>query len=249
MDTGEAPKGKEPKAPRVPQVEAMRVALRYIPHDVKPCDCLKIALMRVPGVTGVSVSPLEARLVFTGDWAQLASLQNAAASVRIKAALTEPAFFTVEYAAARETQSKLAADALSKIPGVVKVFPDGSKIHFFGSVHLVDPRSFATTLDAAGFKFVALRSHRLRTLSYEAWEKGIRPEKLRERLLKVPGILRADVDPAASTVTILMIKDSVKDLDLVAAAEEVSITLFPGKAEDDDPLPKHADTPTESGKK
>jgi len=249
MDSGEAPKGKSPKAPKVPQIEGLRVALRYIPHDVKPCDCLKIALMRVPGVSGVSVSPMEARLVFSGDWAQLASLQNAAANVKIKAALTEPAFFTVEYAAARETQSKLAADALSKIPGVVKVFPDGSRVHFFGSVNAVDPRSFATTLAGAGFKFVALRSHRLRTLSYEAWEKGIRPENLRQRLLKVPGILRADIDPAASTVTILMIKDSVKDLELVSAAEEVSVTLFPGKAEDDDPLPKNPDTATESGKK
>jgi hypothetical protein len=227
----------------------MRVALRYIPHDTKPCDCLKIALMRVPGVSGVSVTPLEARLLFRGDWAQLASLQNAAAAAKIKAALTEPAFFTVEYAAGRETQSRLASEALSKIPGIVKVFPDGSKVHMFGPVNLVDPRSFATTLDAAGFRFVALRSHRLRTLSYEVWEKGIRPEKLRERLMKVPGILRADLDPAASTVTILIIKDSVKDLELVAAAEEVSITLFPGKAEDDDDPASRPGTPTESNSK
>lgn len=217
--------------------------LKYIPHDAKPCECLQNALMRVPNLKRVSVTPAMASMVFTGDWDQLVAITNAAASVKIKSALYSPAMFSIDYTVEKQTTAK-AAEVAAKIPGVVKAFGENGKLYVFGPVPQIDPRSFAAALKEEGFKFVALRSHRLRTLSYEPWEKGIRPERIRERLLKVPGVLRVDIDHAASTATILMIRDSIKDLELVTAAEEVSITLFPGTAEDDEPLPENPPTPT-----
>jgi hypothetical protein len=205
--------------------------------------------MRVPNLRKVSVSPTEASMLFTGDWSQLTAITNAAAAVSIKSALYTPGLYSIEYVVEKPSSLK-AADVLAKVAGVTKVFGSDGKAWVFGPIAQVDPRSFAPALKEAGIKFIALRSHRLRTLSYEPWEKGIRPEKIRERLMKVPGVLRVDMDPAASTATILLIRDSVKDLELVSACEDVSVTLFPGTAEDDEPVPqKNPDTPTESGKK
>lgn len=200
--------------------------------------------MRVPNLKRVSVSPTQATMNFTGDWDQLVLITNAAASVRIKSALVTPGLFTIEYTTEKQTSLK-ASEVAAKIAGVDKVFGGEGRIHVFGAVASVDPRAFAPALKEAGFKFVALRSHRLRTLSYEPWEKGIRPERIRERLMKVPGVLRVDMDAAASTATVLLIRDTVKDLDLVTAAEDVSVTLFPGTAEDDE-LPENPPTPTQS---
>ena len=199
--------------------------------------------MRLPTLKRVAVTPTEATMLFTGDWNQLTAITSAAASVGIKSALYTPGLYSIDYTTEKQASVKVA-DVLAKIPGVAKVFGENGKAYVFGPIAQVDPRSFAPALKEAGFKFVALRSHRLRTLSYEPWEKGIRPEKIRERLMKVPGVLRVDMDPTASTATILMIRDSIKDLDLVAAAEEVSVTLFPGTAEDDEPLPENPPTPT-----
>ncbi|HZL73252.1 MAG TPA: hypothetical protein VFC86_12395 [Planctomycetota bacterium] len=203
--------------------------------------------MKVASLKRVSVSPTQATMQFTGDWDQLVAITNAASSVRIKSALYSPGMFSIDYVAEKATSVKIT-DVAAKIPGVAKAFGGDGKLYVFGPIAQVDPRTFATVLKEDGFKFVALRSHRLRTLSYEPWEKGIRPERIRERLMKVPGVLRVDIDHAATTATILLIRDTVKDLDLVAAAEEVSITLFPGTAEDDE-LPENPPTPTESGKK
>jgi hypothetical protein len=235
----------EPKAPRLPQIEAMPITLKYIPHDLKPCDCLQNALMRVPNLRKVSVAPTQATMMFTGDWDQLVAITNAAASVRIKSALYSPAMFSIDYVVERQSSVR-AVDVAAKIPGVAKAFGGDGKLYVFGPVAQVDPRAFAPALKEEGIKFLALRSHRLRTLSYEPWEKGIRPERIRERLMKVPGVLRVDMDPVALTATVLMIRDSIKDLELVGAAEEVNVTLFPGTAEDEEPLPENPPTPTQS---
>ena len=206
-------------------------------------------LTRVPFVKSIGMAPTEVRMIFTGDWDQLAAIQNAAAGARTKAALIDPGLFFIEYAGETQTQAALATEALAKIPGVKKVFNSGGKAYIFGAVNAVDPRKFAPTLKDAGFKFVALRSHRLRTLSYEPWDKTVNPVQIQNRLMKVPGVLRADVDAAASTVTVLLMRDTAKDLELVGAAEDVSITLFPGKAEEEDEAPKaEGMTPTQDKK-
>jgi hypothetical protein len=223
----------------------LKVTLKYVPHDVKPCECLQNALMRVPNLKKVAVTPTEATMLFTGDWDQLVSITNAAASARIKSALYSPGFFSIDYVVERQSSVR-AVDVAGKIPGVTKAFGGEGKLYIFAPIAQLDPRSIAPALKEEGIKFVALRSHRLRTLSYEAWEKGIRPERIRERLMKVPGVLRVDMDPVASTATILLIRDTVKDLELVTAAEDVNVTLFPGTAEDDEPLPENPPTPTQS---
>ena len=224
------------------------MTLKYVPHDTKPCECLQNALMRVPQLKKVTVTPTEATMMFSGDWSQMVAITNAAASVNIKSALYSPGLFSIEYAVEKQSSVK-PFDVGMKIPGAAKAFGGDGKLYVFGPIAQVDPRTFATVLKEDGLKFVALRSHRLRTLSYEPWEKGIRPEKLRERLMKIPGVLRVDLDYKESKATILLIRDTVKDLDLVAAAEDEKITLFPGTAEDDEPLPQNPPTPTESGKK
>ena len=207
-------------------------------------------LTKVPMIKSIGMGPTEVRLMFTGDWDQLAIVQNAAAAARTKAALIDPGLFGIEYVADKENRTALASEALAKIPGVRKVVTGGGKALIYGAIREVDPRKFATALKDAGFKFVALRSHRLRTLSYEPWEKTVNPILIQNRLMKVPGVLRADVDAAASTVTVLLIRDTAKDLELVGAAEDVSITLFPGKAEEEDEAPKtEGMTPTEDKKK
>jgi hypothetical protein len=187
-------------------------------------------------------------MMFSGDWSQLTAITNAAASVNIKSALYSPGLFILEYAVEKQSSVK-AVDVGMKVPGMAKSFGGDGKLFLFGAVAQVDPRTFATVLKEDGLKFVALRSHRLRTLSYQPWEKGIRPEKLREQLMKVPGVLRVDLDPVDCKATVLLIRDTAKDLDLVASAEEAKFTLFPGTAEDDEPLPQNPPTPTESGKK
>lgn len=233
------------KAPgRLPQIEGLRVTLKYIPHDPKPCDCLQNALTRLSTVKHVAVSPTEATMVFTGDWDQLPAISYAASVVRIKSALVSPGFFSIDYAVEKQTSVK-AQEILAKVTGVAKTFGESGKVYLFAPVAQFDPRLIATTLKDAGIKFVALRSHRLRTLSFEPWEKDFRPERIRERLMKVPGVLRVDVDPASNAVTVLLIRDSVKDLELVTAAEDVSCTLFPGKAEEEDEAPpQKADSST-----
>jgi hypothetical protein len=243
-------KGKRPKAPpRPPEIESLSIILKYIPHDSKPCECLKSMLTRVPFIKSIGMGATDVRMVFTGDWDQLIAVQNAAAAARTKAALVDPALFSIEYAGDRETQAIVASEALAKISGVKKVFTGGTRAYVFGATSAVDPRKFAPTLKDAGFKFVALRSHRLRTLSYEPWDKKVSPARIQDRLLKVPGVLRADVDAAASTVTVLLMRDTAKDLELVGAAEDVNVTLFPGRAEEDEEAPKvEGMTPTQDKK-
>lgn len=238
-ESPENPKGKEPKPGKPAELQAAPIVLRAILDETKPPETLKMALMKVPGAKDIKVTDTEASLLFTGSYQDLNSLLKAAASVQIKSALYDPGLFIVEFAAGRQSQQKAAMDALQKVPGVQKVFADGPKILVVGPIKHIDPRGFATALQDAGFKFVALRSHRLRTLSFEPWEKGTRPEKLRERLLKVPGMLRVDMDFAASTATVLLMRDTAKDLQLVAVAEEAGFTLFPGKAEEEEePAPE-----------
>ena len=199
--------------------------------------------MRLPQLKKVVVTPTEATMLFTGDWNELPAIQNAASYARIKSALYSPGLFVVDYVIEKQTGAKIL-EVANNIPGVAKVFGGEGRLYVFAPVAQLDPRTIAPALKDQGFKFVSLRSHRMKTLSYETWEKGIRPERIRERLMKVPGVLRADIDPAALTVTVLMIRDTVKDLDLVTAAEDVSVTLFPGKAEEDEELPANPPTPT-----
>lgn len=226
----------------------MPVVLKYVHHDTKPCECLQNSLQRNPRLKKISVSPTQASMIFTGDWNDLVTITNSAASAGIKSALYSPGLFSIDYVVERQSSVK-AVDVAAKIPGVAKAFGGDGKLYLFGPISDIDPRSFAPALKEEGIKFIAIRSHRLRTLSYEPWEKGVRPDRIRERLMKVPGVLRVDIDHKATTATILMIRDTVKDLELVSAAEEVSITLFPGTAEDDEPMPENPPTPTESGKK
>ncbi len=242
-DSGEAPKKEEPKATKA-QIENMEVFLRFLPADLKSCETIEKTLQRIPLVKKIAVTPGEAKMLFTGNWDQLIVVQNAAASAKLKGALITPAIFTVDCAPARSNPSATAAEALLKVQGVNKAFGEGGRVTVFGSVALLDPRGFETTLKEYGWKFIALRSHRLRTLSYEPWEKGIRPEKIKERLVKVPGVLRVDVDASALTVTLLVIRDTAKDLDIVAAAEDMMVTIFPGKAEEEEePAPPSSQPP------
>ena len=227
-------KKDEPKANKA-QIESMEIFLRFLPTDLKSCEAIEKSLQKIPLVKKIVVTPGEAKMVFTGNWDQLITVQNAAATAKLKGALIAPGIFTVDCAPGRANPTTpTPAEALQKLQGVNKAFGDGMRVTVFGSVSLMDPRGFDTTLKEYGWKFVALRSHRLRTLSYEPWEKGIRPEKIKERLSKVPGVLRADVDVAASKVTLLVIRETAKDLDIVAAAEDVMVTIYPGKAEEEE---------------
>jgi hypothetical protein len=231
---GGSEKKEEPKAAKA-QIDSMEIFLRFLPTDLKSCDAIEKALQKIPTVKKIAVTPGEAKMVFTGNWDQLIAVQNAAPSVKLKGALITPGIFTVDCAPGRANPSTpTPAEALQKVQGVNKAFGEGMRVTVFGSVALIDPRHFDTTLKEYGWKFVAVRSHRLRTLSYEAWEKGIRPEKIKERLLKVPGVLRCDVDAGASTVTLLIIRETSKDLEIVTAAEDVMVTVYPGKAEEED---------------
>jgi len=226
-------KKDEPKSDKA-QIDSMDLQLRFLPTDLKSCEAIEKGLQKIALVKKVVVTPGEAKMVFTGNWDQLITVQNVAASLKLKGALITPAIFTVDCAPARSAPKATAAEALMKVQGVNKAFGEGTRVTVFGSVALLDPRGFEASLKDYGWKFVALRSHRLRTLSYEAWEKGIRPESIRERLVKVPGVLRVDVDAGASTLTVLIIRDTAKDLDLVTAAEDVNVTIFPGKAEEEE---------------
>jgi hypothetical protein len=232
---GGEPKKDDPKSPAKPQIESMEISLRFLPTDLKSCEAIEKALQKNPLIKKLAVTPGEAKMTFSGNWDQLVTVQNCAAAVKLKGCLVTPAIFTIDCSPARANPSATAAVALSKVPGANKAFGDGTRVTVFGSVALLDPRTIDTTLKEYGWKLVAVRSHRLRTLSYEPWEKGIRPERLRERLAKVPGVLRVDVDPGALTLTVLMIRDTAKDLDIVAAAEDMMVTVFPGKAEEEEP--------------
>lgn len=230
---GETPKKDEPKTNK-PQIESMEIYLRFLPSDLKSCEAIEKALQRIPLVKKIVVTPGEAKMNFTGNWDQLFVVQNAPATVKLKGALITPAIFTVDCTPARSNPSLPAAEALKKVEGVNKTYGDGTRITVYGSAALTNPKNFEISLKDYGWKFVALRSHRLRTLSYEAWTKGSRPESLRECLLKVPGVLRVDVDPGASTVTVLVIRETAKDLDIATAAEDAMFTIFPGKAEEEE---------------
>jgi len=232
------PKGKDPKPAKPAELQAAPIVLRAILDETKPPETLKVALMKVPGVKDVKVTDNEASLLFTGSYLELNSLLKAAASVQIKAALYDPGLFVIEFASGKQSLPKAAMDAVQKVAGVQKIFMDGSKLMAAGPVKHLDPRGFATALQEAGFKFVALRSHRLRTLSFEAFEKGTPTEKLRDCLERIAGVLRVDMDYSASTVTVLMMPDTAKDLALAAAAEEVGFAIFPGKEEEPPPEPK-----------
>lgn len=239
---GKDPKKEEPKAQK-PQIESMDLQLRFTPSDLKSCEAIEKALQKNPLVKKIVVTPGEAKMNFSGNWDQLVTVQNAAAHAKLKGVLITPAIFTVDCAPARSNPTTATpAEALQKVQGVNKAFGEGMRVTVFASVALTHPRHFETTLQEYGWKFVALRSHRLRTLSYEAWEKGIKPEKIKERLVKVPGVLRADVDAGAMTVTLLIIRDTARDLDIAAAAEDVMVTIFPGKAEEEDE-PESPQTP------
>jgi len=237
-DNPDKPKGKDPKPSKPAELQAAPIVLRALLDETRPPETLKMALMKVAGAKEIKVSDTEASLLFTGSYLELNSLVKAASSVQIKSVLYDPALFVIEYAAGKNAQQKAAMDALQKVPGVQKVFMDGSKIVVAGPTKHIDARGFAPALQDAGFKFVALRSHRLRTLGYEPWEKETKAEKLRDRLLRVPGMLRVDMDYSASTVTVLQMLDTVKDLGLAAAAEEVCFALYPGKEEDPPPAPE-----------
>lgn len=240
---GDGKKEKEEPKAQKPQIESMEIQLKFFPGDLKSCEAIEKALQKIALVKKIVVTPGEAKMVFSGNWDQLVTVQNAAAAAKLKGALITPAIFTVDCAPGRANPSTATpAEALMKVQGVNKSFGDGMRVTVFASVALTNPAQFETTLKEYGWKFVALRSHRLRTLSYEAWEKGIKPEKIKERLVKVPGVLRVDVDAGASTITLLVVRETAKDLDIVAAAEDVMVTVYPGKAEEDDE-PESPQTP------
>jgi hypothetical protein len=239
---GDSPKKEEPKQ-KPPQIESMELVLKFLPADVKACDAIEKSLQKLPMIKKLAVAPGEAKMTFTGNWDQLAVVQGAAAGAKLKGVLITPGIFVVDCAPLRQPVKATAAEALIKIQGVNKAFGEGTRITVFGSIALLDPRKFDSGLREYGWRFVALRSHRLRTLSYEAWEKGTRPEKLRDRLMKVPGVLRVDVDAGASTVTVLLMRETAKDFDLVTAAEDVGITIFPGTAEEEEEAPEPPPAP------
>ena len=239
---GDSPKKEEPKQ-KPPQIESMEIVLKFLPADVKSCDAIEKSLQKLPMIKKLAVAPGEAKMTFTGNWDQLAVVQGAAAGAKLKGVLITPAIFVVDCAPLRQPVKAPAAEALIKIQGVNKAYGEGTRITVFGSIALLDPRKFDAGLREYGWRMVALRSHRLRTLSYEAWEKGTRPEKLRDRLTKVPGVLRVDVDAGASTVTVLLMRETAKDFDLVTAAEDVGITIFPGTAEEEEEAPEPPPAP------
>jgi hypothetical protein len=230
--TGSDEKKEEPK--QKAQIENMEIFLRFFPTDLKSCESMEKALQKIALLKKIAVSPGEAKMSFTGNWDQLAVVQAAIGTAKLKGALVTPGIFTVDCAPTRANPKAGAAEALSKVQGVNKAVGEGTRITVYGSVALLDPRQFDVSLREYGWRFVALRSHRLRTLSYEPWEKGTRPEVLRERLTRVPGVLRVDLDPGALTVTVLVVRETAKDLDIVNAAEDAMFTIFPGKAEEEE---------------
>ena len=235
-DSGEEKKKEEPKVVK-PALENAEIALKFFPTDLKSCENVEKTLGKVPLIKKLSVTPGEAKMLFTGNYDQLMIVQNAAIGAKVKAALVSPAIFTVDVAAIRNNPSLAAADALAKIGGVAKTFGEGARVTVFGPVDKVSPKDFDSIIRDFGWKVVAIRSHRLRTLSYEPWEKGIRPEKIKERLLKGPGVLPVDVDAGALTVSMVIMRETAKDLDIVSAAEDVMVTIFPGKAEEEEEAP------------
>jgi len=240
---------KRSKGPdKPPDLENLQVTLRYIPHDVKKCDCLKKALTRVEGVTNVEVGDIEARMTFKGDWNELTDIEYFVSQIRCKSALVDPGIFQIDFSVSRQTSTPVLVDAVQKVPGVVKVFVESGRLYVFGKILDVDPRSLQQAVKDAGFRYNGLRSHRFRTLSYEPWEAKSQLPVLRDVLLKNPAVLRVDFDEKAKTVSVLMIKDSMKDPALVTAAEEAGYTLFPGQAEpEDEPTGGLPPTPTQGG--
>lgn len=174
---------------------------------------------------------------FTGDWDEMFSVEYAAWSIKCKAALVEPAMYVIDAASERQSSTKGLIENFEKTPGVQKVFMEAGKLFVFARVADTDPRVFQQVVKDSGFRWIALRSHRLRTLSYDAWDAKSSPEALKQLLEKVPGVLRVDLDPKARTVSVLLIRESTKDPGLVIAAEDAGFTLYPGKAADDDDEP------------
>src|SRR5688572_7145003 len=169
-DSGEQPKKEEPKVVK-PALENAEIALRFFPTDLKSCENVEKTLQKIPLIKKLSVTPGEAKMLFTGNWDQLLIVQNAAIGAKVKAALVSPAVFTVDCAAIRSNPSLPAADALATIGGVAKTFVDVARVTVFGPIAQVSPKDFDATIREFGWKVVAIRSHRLRTLSYEPWEK------------------------------------------------------------------------------
>ncbi len=189
------------------------------------------------GVSSIVVSETEVRMNFTGDWDEIFSIEYASWAIRCKAALVDPAMYAIDVASERQTSTKGLIEALEKTPGVQKVFMEAGRLFIFSRVTDTDPRVFQQVVKDSGFRWIALRSHRLRTLSYDAWEANSSPEALKQLLLKTPGVLRVDLDPKEKTISVLLIRESTKDPGLVLAAEEAGFSLYPGKAADDDDEP------------
>jgi len=225
----------------------MQVVVRFLPHEKKKCDCLKNAFSRIAGVKNLVVGETEARMTYRGDWDDLCLIEYAAWRLRAKASLIDPAQFVIDFSIDRENRPKKLLEELGALPGVRKVFMEDGKAYVIGPVAEVDARLFEPLVRKHGFKFLKLESHRLRTLSYEAWSASSSPQKLREALLKNPAVLRVDLDEREKTVTVLLIPYTIKDLGLVAAGEEAEFTIFPGKAEEEEP-PMGDPVPTPSGK-
>jgi hypothetical protein len=225
----------------------MQVVVRFLPHEKKKCDCLKNAFSKVAGVTNLVIGETEARMTYRGDWDDLCLIEYAAWRLRAKASLVDPAQFVIDFSIGRENSPRKLLDELGRLPGVLKVYMEDGKAYVIGAVSAVDARLFAPLVRKHGFNFLRLESHRLRTLSYEAWSASSSPQKLREALLRNPAVLRVDLDEREKTVTVLLIPYTTKDLGLVAAGEEAEFTIFPGKAGDEEP-PAAEPTPAPSGK-
>ena len=80
------------------QIESMEIFLRFLPTDLKSCEAIEKSLQKIPLVKKIVVTPGEAKMVFTGNWDQLVTVQNAAATARLKGALITPGIFTVDCA-------------------------------------------------------------------------------------------------------------------------------------------------------
>lgn len=212
----------------------MSVLLKFIPHEAKKCDCLEKALSKVPGVTHLVVGATEARMNYRGDWDDLCQIEYAAWRIRAKASLVEPAQCVIDFSIGRSAETKRLVEALSRVPGVLNAFIDDGQAVVIGPVAELDARKLPDVFAGAGFRYLALRSHRLRTLSYAAWDADSQIEALKGAIGGVPGVLRVDVDEAAKTISVLMMPRSARDLDLASAAAEAAFTVFPGRAKEEE---------------
>lgn len=211
------------------------MALQFVQHEHKNCDCLKKTLSKVAGVTNLVMGDSNvARMNFTGDWDELVSIEYAAWRIRCKANLIEPAMFAIDFTADKTTSTKGLMEALEKTPGVQKAFIEAGRLYVFSRMAEVDPRLYQQVIKDAGLRYVATRSHRLRSLSYEAWDGKSSLNVLKETLQKTTGVLRVDIDEKNKQVHVVLIRETSKDPQVVTAAEEACFTLYPGKAEEED---------------